>query len=116
MLGQVEALEPGLVGEADQLEPVPEEPLRRRPGDVLDVVEDAEGRSGHERTLTSAVARLLVLQTERRQVGARVFGLVDDAAEPARGQLGDRALAVDGEQRVSLDGSRQRGGRSLARW
>ena len=28
MLGQVEALEPGLVGEPDQLEPVPEQPLR----------------------------------------------------------------------------------------
>ena len=42
MLGQVEALEPGLVGELDQLEPVPEQPLRVRARDFLDVVEDAE--------------------------------------------------------------------------
>jgi hypothetical protein len=42
VLGEVKALEPGLVGELDQLEPVPEQPLRVRAWDFLDVVEDAE--------------------------------------------------------------------------
>src|SRR4051794_30706569 len=48
MLRQVEALEPGLVGELDQLEPVPKQSLRGGARDLLDVGEDAERGSGHE--------------------------------------------------------------------
>jgi hypothetical protein len=48
MLGQVEALEPGLVGELDQFEPVPKQPPRGRARDVLDVVEDAERGWSHD--------------------------------------------------------------------
>ena len=47
VLGEMEAREAGLIGEADQVEAILEEPLRRCAGDVLDVVEDAERRLGH---------------------------------------------------------------------
>ncbi len=50
VLGEVEAREPGLVGELHELEPILEQPVRGRSRDVLDVVEDAEGRS-HAATL-----------------------------------------------------------------
>ena len=51
MLGEVEALEPGLVGELRERQAILEDPLRGRPRDVLDVVEDAEGGS-HAANLT----------------------------------------------------------------
>ena len=44
VLGEMETREARLVGERDQLEPILEQPVRRRAGNVLDVVEDAEGR------------------------------------------------------------------------
>ena len=47
VLGQVVAGEPGLVGHADQVEPLLEQRGRRRPRDALDVVEDAERRRCH---------------------------------------------------------------------
>ena len=46
VLGQVEAREPGVLGELDQFEPILEQPVRGRARNVLDVVEDAEG-GGH---------------------------------------------------------------------
>ena len=62
MLGKVEALEAGLVGELCKVQAILEDPLRGRPWDVLDVVEDAEGGS-HAANLTvwrirGAVARV----------------------------------------------------------
>ena len=56
MLGEVEALEPGLVGELRERQAILEDPLRGRPRDVLDVVEDAEGRS-HAANLTGSRIR-----------------------------------------------------------
>ena len=53
VLGEVEAGEPCLVGHLDQVEPILEQLVRRRAGDVLDVVEDAEGRR-HAATLRLA--------------------------------------------------------------
>ena len=50
MLREVEALEAGLVGELHERDSILEQPLRRRPRDVLDVVEDAE-RGSHAATL-----------------------------------------------------------------
>ena len=48
MLGQMEAREPGLVGKLDQLQTILEQSMRRRARNVLDVVENAEGGSGHD--------------------------------------------------------------------
>jgi hypothetical protein len=55
VLGEMKSSEPGLVGEPDQLEPVPEELVRRRAGNPFDVVEDAEGRGGQGASFRSGV-------------------------------------------------------------
>ena len=47
MLGEVVPGEPGLVGHADEVEPVLEQLLRRGARDPLDVIEDAERRCCH---------------------------------------------------------------------
>ena len=60
VLGEVKAREPGLVGQLDQLEPVLEQLLRRRARDVLDVVEDAEGRCRHGKILSRSVSVLSI--------------------------------------------------------
>jgi len=62
VLSQMESSEPGLVGEPDEIEPILEQPVRRRARNILDVVEDAEGWCGHDDA------------SSRRRVRANVTG------------------------------------------
>ena len=61
VLGEVEAGEPGFVGHLDQIEPILEQLRRRRAGNVLDVVEDAERWFAHQSLSFSAPARVMSL-------------------------------------------------------
>ncbi|MGE5274070.1 MAG: hypothetical protein ACM3QU_09995 [Verrucomicrobiota bacterium] len=76
VLGEMKGPEAGLVGEPDQLEPVPEELVRRRARNSLDVVEDAEGRGCQGGVLSVGVCESDVT---RSQTSAEVFhGKGDD--------------------------------------
>jgi hypothetical protein len=55
-----------------------------------------------------------LLQAERCDVDTRILRLVNDAAEPARDQLGNRTGLEHGEERLSFDPARERGRRPLA--
>jgi UvrD-like helicase family protein len=53
-------------------------------------------------------------EAERGEVDARVLGLVDDAAEPARNKLGDRVVRVGDVDRVAFESPGERGCGGLA--
>jgi len=61
-----EWIEAGLIGEADQVEAILEEPLRRCAGDVLDVVEDAERWLAHGCPLLRRELVVLVIVSRRK--------------------------------------------------
>ena len=75
-------------------------------------VRAAAGRRGK---LLASLAPTLSA-AEGCEVDARVLGLVDQTAQPARDELGDRTDVVDREQRLSLDSPRERNCSSLALW
>src|SRR5919198_4401258 len=61
----------------------------------------ADARNGGGKARTPLAPTLS--DAERREVDARILGRVDDAAQPARDELRDRADVVDGQERLLLD-------------